>query len=474
MPTAKELLGIEFHADNYGKSAEGIVEHAVEKKRKAAIKTFKKVVDQHTTYKKATTGDQKRLHRLFHLHVREGQASLQEAFTTSREVRRLAWTLCYRSENYETIARSQPLLEEALVLIDRKWRWGMLFPLFDALLRIWNCGPTRGMLQKFVGRKLLEYDGRRPRIQTLQEHQNRYTRPDGPAQLAGYLLRERKALSLAQDVLNLPRHVQGYAYFGDVAAAYTRSAMRSDAQQYIGPILDFLKTHKRAETYKRCLGSIILHLDRTGALEHRDRVLRVAFRKIGDPTHESNWQPWRGASSSERDELETARKTLNNWIAQRFITAFFDKVAMDEDRREFWMRYVTHITNFMVFGDEGTRYKLKQDERTNKYVQSRFRAISGAMSALLIQVKDRVIVEFGEVGGACYIHKKGTKTCPSFDGGYTDISELRLGTGFPLLMRYSGRDYRNVKQEGRLLHKHEWQRRLDWWMRRQLNIDVRR
>lgn len=274
-------------------------------------------------------------------------------------------------------------------------------------------------------------------------------------------------------MLRLPDHARGYPYVAELASAYTQNAMRAPSyRDYIRPILRFLSEHGRESTYKRCLSSMVLRLDRDNPVEERENVIQVAFRKIGDPAHAPKWQPRPEATKNERENIETARDTLNNWIAQRFITAFFDKVAMDEDRRNFWLQYAPFVTRFKVFGDAGTRYKLRQDDRIQQYVDQRFDRIGGSMSALLMEIEDRVIVEFGETGGACYVHREGSPSCPSFDRRYSHIRELRIGTDFPLLMRYSGNNYRDVKGEGRFPHTHDWKRRLRWWIKRKLGIEA--
>jgi hypothetical protein len=361
----------------------------------------------------------------------------------------------------------------ALDTIENQWRWRSFFGVFDALLRTWDDDRTRRILQEFLSGKLHEYEGSRPRLRNLKEHRAAFFQSEGPTQLATSLIQSDRPITEAWDMLQLPEHTQGYFYAAALVSAYTTNAMRAPSPyKHIRPILRFLDAHDRQATYKRCLSTIILRLDQDEPVDERENVLQIAFRKVGDPAHAPEWQPWSGATDREADNLEDARETLNNWIAQRFITAFFNKVAMDEDRRSFWLRYAPHVTRFKVYGDGNTKYKLRQDDRIRKYIGQRFGKISGGKSALLMQIKDRIIVEFGKVGGACYIHRKGAPDCPSFDKRYGHIRELRIGTEFPLLMRYSGREYRDVKDQGRFLHKHDWERRLDWWMRRKLGIEA--
>lgn len=474
MASAQEILGIQIRARDLREGARGIVKDDTERKVERAQKSFKEVVQSRSTYSRQKRKNYSEIYRQFLRHYSDGEETLRSAFDTSRKARQLAWTLCYRGNEEEVIiARSRPHLQAALNVIESQWRWSAFFGVFDSLLRSWDSDSTRRIFQQFLSQKLNQYDGRRPRLETLKKRRAAFLKADGPTRIATSLLEEDKSIGDVWDMLRLPEHARGYPYVAELVCAYTRNAMRAPSyRDYIRPILRFLDEHGRQSTYKQCLSSMILRLDREEPDGERENVIQIAFQKIGDPAHTPEWQPWTGATENEQDDLESARQTLNNWIAQRFITAFFDKVAMDEDRRAFWLQYAPYVTRFKVFGDRNTRYKLRQDDRIRQYVDQRFSPIGGSKSVLLMQIKDRVIVEFGKTGGACYIHRKGDPSCPSFDQRYSHIRELRLGTDFPLLMRYSGRTYRDVKEQGRFLHKHDWERRLHWWMRKKLGIET--
>lgn len=474
MASAQEILGIQIRSRDLRESAEDLIKGDTERKLSRARKSFEDVVQSRATYGKQRRKNYGEIYRQFLRHYPEGQEALRSVFDTSRKARKLAWALCFRgAEEGVQIARSIPHLKAALHVIESSWRWNSLFGVFDALLRSWDSDTTRRIFQQFLSQKIDQYDGSRPRLQTLKQRRAFFLRSDGPTRVAVSLLEKSEPIESAWGLLRLPDHARSYPYVADLATAYTRNAMRAPTyRSFIRPILRFLSEHGRQSTYKRCLSSMVLRLDRDEPVEERENVVQIAFREIGDPARAPEWQSWSGATESEQEELESARQTLNNWIAQRFISAFFDKVAMDEDRRSFWLQYAPYVTRFKVFGDGDTRYKLRQDDRIKKYVDQRFDKIGGSMSALLMQIKDRIIVEFGEVGGACYIHRKGSPDCPSFDRRYSHIRDLRLGTDFPLLMRYSGREYRDVKERGRFLHKHDWERRLKWWMQRKLGVKV--
>jgi hypothetical protein len=476
MATAQELLGIRIRARDLREKAEKMVKDYTQRKVSQAQKSLKEIARDRSTYSQESREHIGDAYRLFIKHYPEGRAALRNAFDTSRKTRRLAWALCYRGkEQGVTIVHSRSHLQTALDLIGHRWRWHSLFGVFDALLKSWNDDSARHTLQQFLSRKLHEYEGRRPRLVRLQEDRGAFLRSDGPTHVATSFLQGGRPITEIWETLPLPDHTLGYPYVAELASAYTRTAMRSTSyREHIRPILRFLSEHDRGVTYKRCLSRIILRLEKDEPVDERENVLQIAFRKIGDPARAPEWQPWSGASEAEREELHSARQTLNNWIAQRFITTFFDKVAMDEDRRAFWLRYAPHVTRFKVYGDDEAKHKLRKDQRIRKYVDRRFGKISGSMNAILMQIKDRFVVEFGRKGGACYIHRKGSPSCPSFDASQIHIRDLRIGTSFPLLMRRSKGNFYDVRGEGRFIHNppDAWQRDLDWWMRQKLGVEV--
>jgi len=476
MATAQELLGIRIRARDLREKAEDMVKDYTERKISRAQKSLEEIARDRSTYSQENREHIGDAYRLFMEHYPEGQAALRKAFDTVRKTRRLAWALCYHGkEEGHTIAQNRLHLRSALMLIENRWRWHSLFGVFDALLKSWNDDSTRHTLQQFLSRKLQQYEGRRPRLVRLQENRRALLKSDGPTHVASSLLQEDRPITQIWERLPLPDHTHGYPYVAECVSAYTRNAMRSASyRKYIRPILRFLSEHDRRATYKRCLSRMVLRLDREEPVDERENVLQIAFRKIGDPARAPEWQPWSGASETEKEELHRARQTLNNWIAQRFITTFFDKVAMDEDRRAFWLRYAPHVTRFKVYGDDEAKHKLRKDQRIRKYVDRRFGKISGSMNAIIMQIKDCIIVEFGRTGGACYVHRKGSPDCPSFNEQYHRIRDLRLGTSFPLLMRKSQGKYYSVRDEGRFIHSppDAWQRDLDWWMRQKLGVEV--
>jgi len=472
MQTAEEILGVRIRAHDFGARATEVVRERTQKKLKRVQRSFQKIVQEHGTYDREAEEFIAAAYRLFEEHYPSVDA-LKSAFDTRRMARRLSWALCYRKEEKVPIVRDKRKLRTALAVIATRWGWNSTFGIYDALLRHWDCDVTRPILQDFIDQRLESYEGSRPRLVRLRNVRRAFVKPSGPTDVASFFVGKGEPITALWETLRLPDHARGYPYVAEVGSAYTRSAMRApDYREHIRPILKFLSQHDRHRTYKRCLSRIILRLDSGSPSDERERVLSAAFRKVGDPAHAPEWAPWDKATESERSDLQKARKALNSWIAQRFITAFFDQVAMDTDRRRFWLRYAPHITRFKVFGDGETRYQLRKDKRIKRYVNSRFDRISGSMAALLMQIKNRVIVEFGETGGACYVHRKGTSDCPSFDRRYSNINQLRIGTDFPLLMRYAGTHYSNVRSEGRFLHKHDWERRLDWWMKKKLGIEV--
>ena len=257
-----------------------------------------------------------------------------------------------------------------------------------------------------------------------------------------------------------------------IAVAYARTALRTaHATDALHSLLSFLEERDRGDVHKRCLAPIILATDARPDEAVKDRLQTVAFHTVGDPAHAHLWAPWAGASDQEAKELREAHAVLQRWIAQRFITVFFETVAMDPDRREFWLRYAPHVSRFRIYGDHVTRRRLNEDARLRPFLPGRFclgTAANGS-NALMMRVKDRTIIEFGDVGNACYVYHADAPQTPTFEKCYPSANYLRR-TSMDLLFRSSGMSIYEREEEGRVLHHSGWEVRFARWLQLHLGI----
>lgn len=472
IPSARQLLGFSFDTTRFTGAAREVVEGVTIHRLELARDHLKRIVQRHQSYRPRGGDKFKNIYRLFVDHAGQGQQALGEHFNSPAMARKLAWSLCQVEQGQPWLARTEHL-PLALSTINAHARASALDGLFDALLQNWTQPSAANTLRAYLGPRLRQYEGKRQVLLKAQENADYYLASSGAVRLGAGLVATGPALVRLSEHLSLPDHALKYEYFSEVAAAYAVTALRTpEYPRHIENLLEFLAVHEQSVAYKRCLAKIIIKLDNATDDGLRDRVQNMAFQRIGDPAHDHKWMAWDGATVQETEELKRAQKILGNWIARRFIIAFFDKIAnLDQDRKEFWLRYTSHVTRFKVFSDHTTWYRLQSDKRLAPYIAGRFGDVNrtGGQSALMMEIKDRTIVEFSSDGAACYIYRNTNPLCPKFNARYASVAELR-SSAMELLMRFSRDTYYAVEPEGRFLHIGPWQRRLSWWLLKYLGV----
>lgn len=199
--------------------------------------------------------------------------------------------------------------------------------------------------------------------------------------------------------------------------------------------------------------------------------MQDALHLIGDPANDAYWEPWEWASQEDRSNLKRAQAILNEWLTRRFITIFFDKIAMDSDRKTFWLKYVRSISRFKIYGSHLTQYSLSQDERVRSNLDARFGILQdggGNQSALVMVVKDYVLVEFSLKGAAFFAYRSSNPLCPNIS--YSSIRTRQLKLDTELLMRRMNNQVLSHRAEGRFAHHLGWERFLKWWLERYVGV----
>jgi hypothetical protein len=472
-PEAKSLLGFTFAPASFIQQGAKIIAPDTERKIAHRSHQLSKIAQKHRSYQGGEPPDIGAIYRRFMHLASNAPDLLPEVFSTRRMVRKLAWTLNYAEEGQPSIVQS-PHLQKALKLISAYPTASVILGLYEALLKSWLVLDGAKQLRSSLKNMLVTYKGHRQTLKKLAEHSEYFLRADGGFKLGAALAASNppRPLSGLLEVLVLPGHVQRYAFFTNVVTAYIQVLMRrDDYADCLQDTLDFLEKHNQSFAFKYGLSRIILKVAQRASDKCRDLVQDYAFKHIGDPSQDHKWQPWTNASDADKKKLKEAQETLNTWIVQRFIAVFFNKVAMDRDRRDFWMNYARHITRFKVLSDPGTRYKLQADERLRPYIKSRFGRLqdSNGLSALMMQIKDRLVVEFSHNGNACYVYKTESEKCPRFSRQHYIISDLKY-PNMNLLFRSSGYYIYSECEEGRLLHYDGWEDRLSTWFTRHLGL----
>ena len=190
------------------------------------------------------------------------------------------------------------------------------------------------------------------------------------------------------------------------------------------------------------LDKIIKFVDKNDYLDFKEDVKSYAFKKIGDPSNDPDWFPWKNASEIEKKELEDSQNIVNVWLNAQFIELFFSKLVMDINRKLFWERYLKKITKFKICGSEYLYKELSLDKRVQPYLKSRFSYLSGNESALIMIMKNYILIEFSKKGNAFYGYEKSNIYCPVISKNSFRIEQLKY--------RYHA--------DIRIVHTSDWQK----------------
>ena len=232
-----------------------------------------------------------------------------------------------------------------------------------------------------------------------------------------------------------------------------------------------MQKHNSSITSKRLISKIIIQANQPQFATVQDKIKKIAFTQIGDPSNISNWTTFENATEIEKREIIQGRNILNEWITQQFINVFFNVCINDERRKKFWLRFASKISSFKVYGPLHTKNILKRDERIAEYVDARFETVSSKrdVSAFILYIGDYMLIEFSNEGYAFYAYKINSSLRPSLNYQLNSVDDLRNGS-MPMAV-HSDNYYDYFNDEGRLTHRDGnqiWETRFNSWMNKKV------
>lgn len=471
--TASEILNFRFSPGALSTRGSHIVATDTQRLLKSRQQVLASIAARHEGFESEVPVDASAVVGRFYMATADGIAGVSKAFGTKRDLRKLAWCLSVDAEGYPRIAESHHL-PLALEVLRSAAGTAVTLALFHAVLKNWEHRDAAGLLRDELLLRVQSYSGKRSQVLQIKKNAEYYLDVRGAVKLAGNMVAKEVALADVWAFLKIPAQMRSYAYFTAVAEAYVHfESRRSTFVLQLPSVVRFLDEHQREVGRKIVLSATIRSLaEMSGNESSRDLMLTAAIRQIGDPAEQQKWQPWDGATEGHAATLEAARRILNQWIAQRFIVVFFEKVAMDRDRKEFWLEYAQHVEQFKIFGDYETERRILRDSRIAGYADGRFQIVNGSVSALLMAIRDKRIVEFSKNGNACYIFDAGNSVAPRFDKPYADVDDFKPKSHRVLIYQSSGYEISELRKEGRMLHQPRgvWQKKFRKWISSVLGI----
>lgn len=382
-----------------------------------------------------------------------------------RELRTLTYALNHSEQNLQFIFGSEDELNYTLQLLESNWRDSFLLGLIDCFLKNWETKHQKSLeqLEQFIAKKLDNYTGNRSTLISFKNNKRYFSTKNGDLILGDTIAKLNKPIQEATKILGVPDSWFDYSYFSKVIVSYYERNKSKIAIE-VDNLNDVLQKHNSSITSKRLISKIIIQANQPQFTTVQDKIKKIAFTQIGDPSNISNWTAFENATEIEKQEIIQGRNILNEWITQQFINVFFNVCINDEGRKKFWLRFASKISSFKVYGPLHTKSILKRDERIAEYVDARFETVSSRrdVSAFILYIGDYMLIEFSNEGYACCAYKINSLNKPNLNCKLNSVDDLR-NSSLPLAVQ-SDSNYYYTNEEGRLFHNENWQHKFNHWL----------
>ena len=371
-----------------------------------------------------------------------------------RELRTLTYSLTYSEKNLQTIFSVENELKIALEAMESNWRDSFLSGLIDCLLSNWETKHQKSLeqLEQFITKKLDNYTGNRSTLNSFKNNKRYFNTKNGDLILGDTIAKLNRPIQEATKILGVPESWFSYSYFSRVIVTYYERN-KANILNEIDNLNEVLLKNNSSITSKRLVSKMIIQANQPAFATLQDRLKKIAFTQIGDPSNISNWTAFENATETEKGEIIQGRNILNEWITQQFINVFFNVCINDERRKKFWLRFASKISSFKVYGPQHTKSILKRDEKIAEYVDARFESVSSRrdVSAFILYIGDYMLIEFSNEGYAFYAYKINSSYRPSLSYQLNSVDDLRNGS-MPMAV-HSDNYYDYFNDEGRLTHR---------------------
>lgn len=353
----------------------------------------------------------------------------------------------------------------ALELLNNNWKNMFFNGLAFYLLNSWHSiePDFRTLTSQLLMRKLGEYCDSNRRYNLWKNRLNLFDN-NGPTRMAAMLSAKRMNIEEAPTLLGFKSSSIKQSYYSDVIIKYIANNNISDCDS----IEDIFELHDLDRTKKLVFAYLVEKEDQIGDGLRRAQLCRFVNTQLGDVTLATSWAPFAGATETEVQKLKKAMQLVNMWFAQQIIESFFEICVQDKERKNFWLKYVNNISAFKIIGSTATKRLLQSNSKIGSmflrhYIETN--SYSSQTSALVLFIKNKMIVEFSDTG-ALYVynqtHQK-VKTVTNARYGISSTNDLKIPSMNVLIEANTWGGY-YYHEEGRMTHQGYWQQRLDGWI----------
>lgn len=462
MDSLKEIFNIDFSTDLYIRSAETVVPTWLVNKGRKRIEQIEETVAKYQRNK------------LYVPDVIDIDV-IKQKFTCYKTDNK---SMCFSSielkkASYFSDQIVNDISDYALLtaLFDREWNDKYLHGFIYFILNKWSdieYNPVYKEFKEYILDKIANYGGRKSRLLRMKD--NVIYLKDGGAIKFGKMLKTcDTGILSAPALLGLKECAIMYNYFSKVIQSY----YHKDYDNYTD-LDNALSRHNSIYTSKIVLSEKINYINRQNLTENITEIKTLALKHIGDPAAKSRWGTTDVSDEEIKARIEMAHENINRWMIQMYIDVVFSTMIDDPSRREFWLKYLDHITSFKVIGSPLNKLKLKSNHQLQDSLQYYFKQTLGERTkitcSMLIEIKDHYFVEFSD-SGSLYVYEKGnTDISKVLRSNIYKIDELKTPyIGNLVELEYYSNYYNS---EGRMIHRGHWQQRLKNWFENRLKIYV--
>lgn len=378
---------------------------------------------------------------------------------TTRELRIVSYYLMKLRDN-------ESFYNYALKLLDRNWKNIFFNGLVFYLMNSWySIEPHyRELTSRLLTNKLAEYsDGNRRYI--LWKNKANLFENNGPTRMAAMVAAKRMNVDEAPTLLGYKKGSMKQPYYSDVVVKYVENNHILDKEM----IQQIFSLHDYNRTKKLIFAYLVEQENEIGNVLRRTQLCNFANDFLGDISLAQTWAPFLGANEHDVQRLKRAMELVNLWFAQQIIETFFEKCVQDKDRKQFWLNYVNHINSFKIIGSTVTKRFLQGNSTIGTMLLPHYietNSYSLQTSALVLFIKDKMIVEFSDKG-ALYVYNHNhnmVKTVTNRQGCVSSINDLKIPTMDNIVERDYWGNYNVFNEEGKMHHRGDWQTRLTNWL----------
>lgn len=368
------------------------------------------------------------------------------------------------------LRNEQKVFDHALWLLENNWKDMFVNGLMFFLMNSWNICADNLLIgvSEILKRHLVNYSGSIKRYLTLKRQIDLLEKA-GPVRLATILSAKNIPLEDAPTLLGYKASSLSFPYFSDVIINYFKRKQEIDYDE----MENIFSKHSLDRTKKLIYAYLVEKAEDSGDGNFQGAVVRSARRILGDINVSTTWSPFTGATAEDIWQLNKAKDLIIAWGARKTVDAFFDVCVQDPRRRKCWLEYGGSIMDYRIVGSTSVRTKLQSNSEVAPLLKSCFIETNSRVSAtaaLVLFIKDKVFVEFSDVG-SLYIYNSSNRIIRDIKrkrylDSTADLKDTTIGMAID---QYSSWSYLYY-DEGRITHRGEWEERFRRWMREKMEM----